>query len=314
MKKISETITFFGSGPVAAASLKFLAEHFEIEAVITKPQPAHHKEPFPVLALAEELGLKTFTPVGKQQLSELFATRPVTSKLGVVIDYGFIINNDVIDYFQLGIVNSHFSLLPEWRGADPITFAILSGQKRSGISLMLINEKMDEGPLLAQATYDLYDQETTVTLTENLIELSNQTLLEILPAYITGTIRPVPQLDASILTDKTPTYSRKLTKEDGVLDFNKSAIQLEREIRAFIEWPKSRAKLGGIDIIVTAAHAVPSNFGEPGDIEAELVKNSHSLLQIQCENGYLCIDKLKPAGKKEMTAQEFLNGYGKKLL
>jgi methionyl-tRNA formyltransferase len=310
---MTESIVFFGSGPVAADSLKFLAEHFTVEAVITKPQPAHHKEPFPVLTLAKELGLKTYTPVGKLQLSELFAKRPLTSKLGVVIDYGFIVGRDVIDYFPLGIVNSHFSLLPEWRGADPITFAILSGQKQTGVSLMLIDEKMDEGPLLAQATYDMYDQETTPSLTKSLVELSNQTLLEILPAYLKGDIQPAPQLDASILADKTPTYSRKLTKEDGILDFTKPAVQLEREIHAYLEWPKSRTTLGGIDVIVTAAHAVPSEFGQPGDVEAEHIKGSHGLLQIQCASGYLCIDKLKPAGKKEMTSSEFINGYGKQL-
>jgi methionyl-tRNA formyltransferase len=304
-------IVFFGSGPVAAASLAFLAEHFEVEAVITKPQPAHHKEPFPVLTLAEELGLKTYTPVGKQELSELFATRPVTSKLGVVIDYGFIINQDVIDYFPLGIVNSHFSLLPEWRGADPITFAILSGQKQTGVSLMLIDEKMDEGPLLAQATYDIYDEETTPSLTRNLIELSNQTLLEILPLYLDGKAQPAPQLDASILDDKTPTYSRKLAKEDGMLDFNKPALQLEREIRAYAEWPKSHTQLGKIDVIITQAHAVPSTMPEPaGHIE---VMTDPGILMINTVDGYLCIDRLKPVGKKEMNSLEFLNGYGKQL-
>src|SRR4051812_40975768 len=129
------SIVFFGSGPVAARSLELLAEHCTIEAVITKPHPAHHKEPFPVLQVAEKLGAKVFTPVGKAEVSELFKTRPVTSKLGIVIDYGFIINQDVIDYFPLGIVNSHFSILPELRGADPITFAILSGQEMTGVSL-----------------------------------------------------------------------------------------------------------------------------------------------------------------------------------
>ena len=132
-------LVFFGSGPVAAASLKKLAKHFVIEAVITKPQPAHHREPFPVLALAEELGLRTLTPNSKQELSDLFSTKPVKSKLGVVIDYGFIINQDVIDSFPHGIVNSHFSLLPEWRGADPISFSILSGQQKTGVSLMVID-------------------------------------------------------------------------------------------------------------------------------------------------------------------------------
>src|SRR4051812_14202772 len=132
------SIVFFGSGPVAAKSLELLAEYCNVEAVITKPQPEHHKEPFPVLTLAKKRDFKVFTPVGKKELSDLFETKPVTSQLGIVIDYGFIINQDVIDYFPLGIINSHFSLLPEWRGADPITFAILSGQKETGVSLMLI--------------------------------------------------------------------------------------------------------------------------------------------------------------------------------
>src|SRR5215203_4291228 len=133
-----ESIVFFGSGPVAARSLELLAQNFEIEAVVTKPQPAHHKQPFPVLVVAKNLGLRIFTPSGRSELSELFSKRPVASQLGVVIDYGFIVNQDVIDYFPLGIVNSHFSLLPRWRGADPISFSILSGDAETGVSLMLI--------------------------------------------------------------------------------------------------------------------------------------------------------------------------------
>jgi methionyl-tRNA formyltransferase len=259
MKTTSKTIVFFGSGPVAAASLAYLAEHFDVEAVITKPQPSHHKEPFPVLTLAEKLGIKTYTPVGKRELSELFATKPVTSTLGVVIDYGFIINQDVIDYFPLGIVNSHFSLLPEWRGADPITFAILSGQQQTGVSLMLIDEKMDEGPLL----------------------------------------------DASILADKTPTYSRKLTKQDGILDFNKSAEVLEREIRAYQEWPKSRTAIAGKDVIILKAHA---SISTGAHVIGEAYVDDRQLI-IPTSDGALFIDSLQPAGKKIMTAEAFLAGH-----
>jgi methionyl-tRNA formyltransferase len=305
MKTTSKTIVFFGSGPVAAASLAYLAEHFDVEAVITKPQPSHHKEPFPVLTLAEKLGIKTYTPVGKRELSELFATKPVTSTLGVVIDYGFIINQDVIDYFPLGIVNSHFSLLPEWRGADPITFAILSGQQQTGVSLMLIDEKMDEGPLLAQATYDMSENETTPTLTDNLIELSNATLLEILPRYLDGALQPAPQLDASILADKTPTYSRKLTKQDGILDFNKSAEVLEREIRAYQEWPKSRTAIAGKDVIILKAHASTSTGAH---VIGEAYVDDRQLI-IPTSDGALFIDSLQPAGKKIMTAEAFLAGH-----
>jgi len=298
MKKMSETIVFFGSGPVAAASLRLLARDFNVDAVVTKPQPEHHKEAFPVLELAHELGLKTFTPSNKRELSELFASRPVSSRLGVVIDYGIIINQDVIDYFPLGIVNSHFSLLPEWRGADPITFAVLSGQPQTGVSLMLIVAAMDEGPLLAQATYDMPADITTPQLTADLIDLSYQTLAEILPAYASGDIVPVEQSTSVLVT-----YSRKLSKTDGVLDFTKPATTLEREVRAYLEWPRSRTQINGIDVIVTAAHVAPG-FSQPG----ELYVNGKQL-GFYTADGLFIIDRLIPAGKREMPAAAFLAGY-----
>src|SRR5687768_10593623 len=132
MNKKSEPIVFFGSGPVAAESLRLLAQDFTIEAVITKPRAAHHKGDVPVLTLAESLGLPTETAYDKKSLDKLFETKAFKSRLGVLVDFGIIVSQAVIDYFPFGIVNSHFSLLPEWRGADPITFSILSGQKETG--------------------------------------------------------------------------------------------------------------------------------------------------------------------------------------
>lgn len=302
---LAEPIVFFGSGPVAAESLARLHQNFQIEAVITKPQPPHHKEAFPALALCEKLGLKVHTPDGKQALSELFATRPVRARLGVVIDYGFIINQDVIDYFELGIVNSHFSLLPEWRGADPITFSILSGQKQSGVSLMLITAGMDEGPLLAQAPFDIPESITTPELTEELIDISDETLKHVLPLYIAGNIQPAPQD-----LEHEPTYSRKLIKQDGVLDWTKPARQLEREIRAFIEWPKSRTVLGDLEVIITKAHVDHTEKLQPGVIT--LASESSTLL-IGTSEGNLAVDRLKPAGKSEMDSKAFLAGYKNRL-
>jgi len=298
-----EPLVFFGSGPVAAKSLELLAGTFEIEAVITKPQPAHHKEPFPVLAICERLGLKTFKPYGKTELSELFKIRPVKSRLGVVIDYGFIINQDVIDYFPLGIINSHFSLLPEWRGADPITFAILSGQKETGVSLMLITAGMDEGPLLAQVPYEIPPDMTTPRLTEELITLSDWSLKKVLPLYVNNETKPAPQELVALPGHKEISYSRKLTKEDGILDFSKPAQQLEREIRAFIEWPKSRMVLSGKDIVVTRAHVIPESY-PPGEIH---VKDKQII--VGCGTDSLSLDEIKPAGKNTMTAAAFLAGY-----
>lgn len=308
MKKTSKTIVFFGSGPVAAQSLSLLIEDFIIEAVITKPKPTHHKGDTPVLELAEKMGLRIFTPENKKELSKLFESKPVNSKLGVVIDYGIIIAQDVIDYFPLGIINSHFSLLPQWRGADPITFSILSGQQQTGISLMLIAAGLDEGPLLAQSAYDIEPATTTPQLTNDLIELSHQSLVQILPLYMEGKIYPAPQEQVSIAESKIPTYSRKLTKDDGLIDWGKPAEVIEREIRAFYEWPKSRTVLFGKDIIVTQAHSVSSQAPEAKPGDAEITEDAGGIL-VATGNGSLCIDKLKPAGKKEMTAAAFINGY-----
>ncbi len=300
MKKMSETIVFFGSGPVAAASLELLAEDFIIEVVITKPQPPHHKDPFPVLELCKRLSLKTFCPADKASISELFATAPTTSRLGVVIDYGFIINQDVIDYFPLGIINSHFSLLPRWRGADPISFAILGGDAETGVSLMMIVKKMDEGPLLAQSDLIKITSETTTpSLTQELIKLSHNSLKSVIPQYVSGKVIPEGQ-------DNTvdPTYSRKLTKADGIIDWQKPAIQIEREIRAYLEWPKSKTVLAGKDVIITSAEA--SNI----EVEKGKITVVNDQLLIGCSEGSLRIKKLKPAGKNEMPSSAFIAGYG----
>lgn len=303
MTETSKTIVFFGSGPVAAKSLELLAEEFTVEAVVTKPRAPHHRGDVPVLELAEKLGLKILLTSDKQELSDLFATKPVTSQLGIVIDYGIIIAQEVIDYFPFGIVNSHFSLLPEWRGADPITFSILSGQKETGVSLMLIVKKMDEGPLLAQGVYDLPDDITTPVLTHELILLSDALLKNVIPWYLNGETVPRPQEEVTQSSVDEPSYSRKLTKQDGVLDWQKPAEHLEREIRAFIEWPKSRCSLAGKEVTITGAHVVDKAL-KPGQV---LVEGKELLIGTVEQS--LAIDKLKPAGKQEMSIEGFLAGY-----
>jgi methionyl-tRNA formyltransferase len=228
----------------------------------------------------------------------------------VLIDFGIIVAQDVIDSFELGIVNSHFSLLPEWRGADPITFSILSGQDKTGVSLMLLVPAMDEGPLLAIGEYDLPTDITTPELTYDLINLSYALLRETLPKYIAGNVHPTPQERVATVVGYSDqaSYSRKLTKEDSVLDWNKPATQLEREIRAFLDWPKSRCVIGGHAVIITKAHAEVGE-GVPGALWLE---GKH--LGVYCQKDILMIHKLKPAGKQEMSVEAFLNGYGKDLV
>jgi methionyl-tRNA formyltransferase len=297
MKKMSEPIVFFGSGPVAAESLKLLAQDYEIESVVTKPKPAHHKGSFPVVELAEELGLNIVYTSNKQQLIDHVDKIQFTSRVALVIDYGIIIPQIVINKFEFGILNSHFSLLPKWRGADPISFAILNGDERTGVSLMSIVEALDEGPLLAQSEFKLSKDIDTRELTSKLIELSDELIDNNLSAYLEGKRIPYPQPDEGI------TYSHKLSKSDGNLDFSKPAKQLECQIRAYIEWPRSYTEINGVLVTITQAHA-SNEKGKPGDT----FRNKYSFGFYTTE-GSIIFDKLIPSGKKEMSAQAFMLGY-----
>lgn len=285
-------VVFFGSGPVAAASLRLLLEHQPVEAVITKPTTLHEMS-----AIAGEIPVHTVA--NKKELDALIHSEQFTSKLGVLIDFGIIVSQTVIDYFPSGIINSHFSVLPQWRGADPINFAILSGQEKTGVSLILLTAGMDEGPLLTYAEIALDQTETSPVLTNKLIDLSNELLRSELPSQHTDTKPGTPQT----ITGYPETYSRKLTKEDGIIDWTKPAATLEREIRAFIAWPKSRSTLAGKDVIITSSHILKKE-GKPGTLFVD-----GTMLGVYCGQDALSIDSLKPAGKKDMSAAAFLAGY-----
>jgi len=313
---MNNKIVFFGTGDVAAESLELLAQSFEIEVVITKPKPEHYKGNFPVIDVANAIKSPLLYVTNTADVSQKIIGGGFESRVAVLIDFGIIVSRDVIDAFRLGIINSHFSLLPELRGADPITFALLSGQKQTGVSLMKLVEKMDEGPLLGFGIQEEIDTLTTPGLTDKLIQLSYTLLSDLLPEYIEGkTHADMVQTDIHTQISgypSEPSYSRKLTKVDGILDFTKSAEQLEREIRAFIEWPKSRTIIAGKDVVVTKAHVETSdgynNAGDPGTAFQHMKQ-----LYVQTSQGVLVIDKLKPAGKSEMDGHAFLSGYGKTL-
>ncbi len=294
-----ESLVFFGTGPVAAKTLEEILKHFNIEAVITKPVPPYHKGSFPVHEIAKNKNLKILECCSKQELNELIEKNPFNSKVGLVVDFGIIISQKVIDHFPLGIVNSHFSLLPQWRGADPITFSLLSGQKQTGVSLMLIVKALDEGPLLAEEKYEIKNGTDISLLTNDLTNLSIEMLIKYLPEYINGLLKPYPQK-----ADIKPTYSRMITKEDSILDLSKPAEVLEREVRAFLGWPGSTLDLelkDGSNLRVTVA-------------AASVGTEDSSPLSFKTSKDYFVIEKLKLPGKNEMTAKDFLNGYKDRLV
>ncbi len=292
-----DSLVFFGSGPVAKSSLEFIGQHFRVEAVITKPSTLEEMK-------QTVQGIPVFAAGNADELDDLITTQLFKSRLGVLVDFGVIVSKEVIDYFPLGIINSHFSLLPEWRGADPITFAVLSGQAKTGVSLMLLAEKMDTGKLIAQKALRIKPGTTTPGLTDELISLSNKLLLEYLPDYISGKIKPKAQP-----LKNGATYSRRLTKADGNIDWAKTAQQIERQIRAFLGWPGSRTTIAGKEVIILKASVAKIDSDkQPGQA---FVHNKN--LAIKCADHCLVISKLKPAGKNEMTGQAFIAGHKRQL-
>jgi len=288
---MNNKIVFFGTGPVAAASLDALAKTFRIELVVTKAAPGHYKGPKLVEELARRLNLPLKFANTKSELEELIANARPQSKIGVIVDYGVMVSETTIRSFELGIINSHFSLLPEWRGADPITFAILSGQHKTGVSLMLIEPTLDTGKLIAQQTLIIDSLDTTPTLTSKLIRLSNQMLQKYLPTFIAGKIQPQPQQHPELAT-----YSRKLIKSDGRLDpHHMTAEECERKVRAFIEFPKSKLVINGLDCVITRASV--------SDVKIT------TLDQLCSNDKWLVIQRLIPPSSTDMAAQDFINGY-----
>lgn len=302
----SPPIVFMGSGPVAAKSLQLLSNTFHIEAVITKPSTEHEMS-----AACPDTPLLLVS--SNRELEEIMSQQQFSARVCVLIDFGIIVSQTVIDSFENGIVNSHFSLLPELRGADPISFAILEGKKETGVSLMMVVQKMDEGAVLAQAPYQIKPGETTPSLTETLIEVSYALLKENLEAYLGGSVQPKSQEEWQKNNGKQISYTRKLTKQDGVIDWSKDAEMLEREIRAYQGWPRSRTKLGDVDVVVTQAHLL---HGLQSEKKAGhmVIEQKAGCLAIECGDGtHLCIERLIPAGKKEMAVADFLRGYGDRI-
>lgn len=297
MKK-SSSLLFFGSGPVALKSLEYLSTLYDIEGVITKPKAVKQKDTPLVINWAITHKVPYHTVASKAELDTLFTNLTPASRVGIVVDFGIIISNMVIESFDLGIINSHFSLLPKLRGADPISFAILEGLTETGVSLMKIVPALDEGPLLAQRAITISPSITEPELTNTLIELSCELFKEYLPKYISGELNTYEQ-DVS----KGATYTRKLTKQDGIIDWQDTAQDIERQVRTFLQWPKSRTHLGEYDVIITKVSLSPVRL-KPGTVQ---VVQGELLIGTATEA--IKIDELKPAGKGAMSAKSFLAGY-----
>lgn len=297
----SKKLVFFGSGELGLSSLLTLAREFEIVLVATKPRPAGHKGPMPVYDYCVEKGLSLITPTNKKELEEQLLSLGNLADLAVVVDYGIIISQPVINSFKLGILNSHFSLLPSWRGADPITFPILAGQSESGVTFMMIDRGMDTGKIIKSFDLKLKSEWNQNELTNQLLSLSDQNIVSTVNSVFSQKNKLVDQ------SSKLVTYSRMLFKFQKDLNLNKPASLLQREVKAFMTWPKSKLNISGVSCTIKETSVMSSEelSLKPGEIK---VLNDRILAGCGRES-ILEITKLQPDGKKEITSHDFIRGY-----
>lgn len=256
-----------------------------------------------IAAVAAEHNIPVLLPERPAEI--LDELRNFHAEAGILVAYGRIIPQSVIDIFPRGIINIHPSLLPLHRGPIPVESVILQGAPETGVSVMQLAAAMDAGPVYGQDRLAISGRETKQELADKLLEAGGELLVRLLPGILDGSITPLPQDDAAA------TYDTLIQKADGLLDFHKPATELAREVRAYAVWPGSRTKLGDMDIIVTSAHTQSTN-----NTNDTLVKSPGTLWRADQEFGFytggdslLVIDRLKPSGRQEMTAAAFLNGY-----
>jgi methionyl-tRNA formyltransferase len=302
---MSNKIVFFGNerlgtglGTSAPVLRSLINEGYDICAIVvaqSEMQKSRNSRTLEVEEVASAHNIPVLAPVHLNDIKdELIA---MNAKAGVLIAYGKLIPKNIIDIFPRGIINIHPSLLPLHRGPIPIESVILNGEKETGVSLMKLVDKMDAGPIYAQAKSNLTGREYKDELATKLIELGAELLIENLPHILNGSRESIKQKDV------LATYDERIKKEDGEMSFQKNAHELERQVRAYVGWPRSRTKIGSKDVIITRAHSADID-GTSGTLYFE-----GDIFGVHCSSGTLIIDKLIPAGKGEMTSREFLLGY-----
>lgn len=289
---MSKTIIFFGTDTFSAAALASLIEAgYTIGAVVTKPDSRSGRGQQLTAPLVKQLAVQHDIPVWQPSKLIDIADQVTTlgDVIGVLSSYGRIVPQAIIDLFHPGIINIHPSLLPLYRGPSPIETAIENGDEQTGVSIMKLSAEMDAGPIYAQQVYELDGTETQPALYDTLAALGGRMLIETLPEIIKGSLLPTPQADSAI-------YCHLLKKEDALLNpLEITAVQAERNIRAHLDFPKSKMTLLNQPVIVTKAH-VASEQNSPFDIPFK-------------EGQFLTIDELiGPSGKK-MSGSAFVNGY-----
>ena len=295
-------VVFMGSPAFALPTLEALARHYPLVGVVTQPdRPAGRgnrlKAP-PVKARALELGLPVIQPRRLSEPEAMATLREWAPDLIVVAAFGQILKPDVLDLPRYGCLNVHASLLPRWRGAAPIPYALLHGDAQTGVTIMRMDEGLDTGPILSQRATTILPDDTAATLSRRLSHMGAELLLDTLPPYLEGELEPQPQ------DDSLATYAPRLTRADGALDFSRSAAHLARQVRAFDPWPGTFMAWRGRRLKVLAAHP-EEDAPNPGPGIRTVYQGWPA---VGTGDGLLVLDRVQPAGKRPLSGDVFLRG------
>lgn len=289
-----------------------LKNRLEIITVITAPdKPVGRKQeltPSPVKKWALELNFSVLEPIKIRDIEWIDKVKSLNPDLIILCAYGQIIPKEILDIPKYGALNIHPSLLPKYRGASPIHAAILNGDKETGTTLMVMDEKMDHGDIVASAKLQITNSQTFKKLSDGLAKLSTDLLIKTLPNYIDGKIKPKPQ------DHSKATFCKLIKKENGKIDWNKPAQEIERQIRAFHIWPGTYTFFNNKQLKILEADpstSLPSSRGAGGANKkvGEVFLTDDKQLVVQTRNGVLVLKQVHLEGKKPMSAQDFLNGH-----
>jgi methionyl-tRNA formyltransferase len=295
---------FMGTPEFAVPCLEALLDVADVQLVITQPDKPQGRglslAPPPVKQLALARGLTVLQPAKARDGSLRDALAAQALDFALVVAYGKILPPDVLAAPRLGCLNVHGSLLPRWRGAAPIQWAIVSGDQQTGVCLMQMDAGMDTGPVLERRTLIIDENETSGELFARLAALSAALVRESIPRFVRGELTATPQ------PEQGATHARMIEKSDGALDFAQPAQAVHDRARGFYPWPGAFTALGRRRIKVhrTRLVACDGALGEPGSV---LAADEQGIV-IACGAGALRIEELQLEGKNRMSAAEFLAG------
>ncbi|KXF81193.1 methionyl-tRNA formyltransferase [Enterovibrio coralii] len=300
-------IVFAGTPDFAARHLAaLLSSHHEVVAVYTQPdRPAGRGKKLtasPVKMLAQEHNIPVYQPETLRSEDAQQELAAIGADIMVVVAYGLLLPQPVLDTPRLGCINVHGSILPRWRGAAPIQRSIWAGDAQTGVTIMQMDIGLDTGDMLKIATLDIDAKETSATLYERLAELGPDALVDCLGDIASGNAVPVKQ------DDEQANYAKKLSKEEALVDWNLSAVAIERCIRAFNPWPMSYFTVTANDAehnikVWDAEVDAESSDKAPGTI----LSADKTGIRVATGDGVLRLTAIQPPGKKAMSAADILN-------